>query len=298
MKSVLVGLDLTDLDETLISYTSFIADAYNLENVFFLHVAKNLELPEEVYQKYGDVVATVDEGIKHQVLEKVNQSFTSNSSYTIEVEEGNPVERFLRYAKIKNVDAIILGRKRELRGKGIVTHSIARKSPCSLLLVPENFKQSKGKVALVPMDFSEHSKQSLDLAIKYADQTGSSVKCVNIYDVPTGYYKTGKSFEEFSEIMKGHAERDYKNFMKEYDHSVSCEFICAQDHDYEETLITYIEDSKADIVFMGSKGRTNAAVVLMGSMAEKLTKSVNEIPLFVVKKKGESLNIFEALLRI
>ncbi|MFY9941798.1 MAG: hypothetical protein WAK57_06455 [Desulfobacterales bacterium] len=43
------------------------------------------------------------------------------------------------------------------------------------------------------------------------------IYCLHVYSVPIGFYKTGKSYEEFAEIMKGHAQRDYMEFIKKAD---------------------------------------------------------------------------------
>ena len=49
---------------------------------------------------------------------------------------------------------------------------------------------------------------------------------------------------------------------------------------------------------MGSKGRTASASILLGSVAEKLVQANNEIPMLILKKKGENMGFFEALFKI
>lgn len=66
MKSVLVGLDLTEMDANLIRYASVIARDYNFTKVYFIHVEKNLELPEQVVKEYDEVITPVDEGIEQK----------------------------------------------------------------------------------------------------------------------------------------------------------------------------------------------------------------------------------------
>lgn len=298
INSVLVGLDLTEMDDSLIRFASMICKSFKAESANFIHVAKDLELPEEVIKEYNDVLTTVDEGIKHTIQKKINEHFKCSCNIEISVKEGNAVDKILRYAKIKNADLIILGRKQKLRGSGVVTQSIARKSPCNLFLIPERTEIKNLDKVLVPIDFSEHSHLAMEQALELADKHQATVSCVNIYDVPGGYSKIGKTYEEFAEIMLGHAKKNFERFISKYKEPVECKYILSKDHEHFNELIDYVKTEKPDIIFIGSKGRTNASVVLLGSMAEKLTKSLYDIPLFIVKRKGESVDIFEALLEI
>ena len=298
LKTILVGLDLSEMDENLIRYASLVCEGFQTEKIYFLHIAKDLELPDEVIKEYGDVLAPVDEGITTTLEKKINSNFTASTEVEIEIKEGNPVDKILRFAKIKNIDLLILGKKEDLEGSGIITDSLVRKSPCNLLLVPENNKSTEIKKILIPTDFSEHSHLAVRHAVHLGNYFKAVVGCVNIYDVPRGYSKIGKSFKEFAEIMLGHAKKNYENFISQFNDPVECNYILSKDHKYSDSLFEYIETSRPDIIFIGSKGRTDAAVVLLGSMAEKLTKGVKNVPLFIIKKKGESVNIFEALLKL
>ncbi|MGK7390467.1 MAG: universal stress protein [Candidatus Cyclobacteriaceae bacterium M2_1C_046] len=298
LNSVLIGLDLTEMDDSLIRYASLICNSYNVESANFIHVAKDLELPEEVIKEYGDVLTTVEEGIKHDINKKIKENFNCTCEVDVAVREGNAEDKILRYAKIKNADLILLGRKQKLRGTGVVTQSIARKSPCNLLLVSEMLEKKDVYKILVPIDFSKHSHLAMMHALEVAKKHQAMISCVNIYDVPTGYSKIGKSFKEFAEIMLGHAKKNFERFISRYKQPVECNFILSKDHEHSEELISYIKATKPDMVFIGSKGHTNASVVLLGSMAEKLIKNIYEVPLFIVKRKGESVGVFQSLLKL
>jgi len=56
-------------------------------------------------------------------------------------------------------------------------------------------------------DFLENSVDALEVAAACASASGIlEIRCLRVYHVPMGYYKTGKSYGEFATIMKGHAE--------------------------------------------------------------------------------------------
>ena len=108
-----------------------------------------------------------------------------------------------------DIDLVMVGRKKEKKGGGIVIHRLARRAGCSLLIVPQGVKESI-RTILVPIDFSDYSSSALDEAISVAVNSSSEVKIIaqNVYQVPSGYHYTGKSYEEFALIMKQNAERD------------------------------------------------------------------------------------------
>jgi hypothetical protein len=125
------------MDVNLIRYASLLTRDLDLNSIYFIHVARNLELPEGVIKEYDEVLAAVDEGMHQRISEEVAKNFNPGTAATthISVKEGNAVEKILRYSKIKNVNLILLGRKEKQNGSGVITNTtIARKSPCHLYL--------------------------------------------------------------------------------------------------------------------------------------------------------------------
>jgi hypothetical protein len=70
---------------------------------------------------------------------------------------------------------------------------------------------------LVPVDFSKHSTLALEQAMELANNEQAHITCVNVYSVPSGYSKTGKSYEEFAEIILNHSKKDFASFISKYD---------------------------------------------------------------------------------
>ena len=297
----LAGLDLSEMDNYVIQFSALLCKALSVRRIFFIHVARDLELPEDMLQEYPGLVMPSEESMRNDLEEKVAKYFEDNPDIEVNVivEKGDAIEHILRHIKIENVDLIFMGRKRSLKGSGIVSSRLARKSPCSLLLVPENPPAAIEKV-MVPVDFSWYAGMALSCANLIASSTGALVSCANVYKVPTGYHTTGKSHDEFAEIMKGHARRDYGNFLKSMGETedIPCKFLLSEDDDYAKLLYEQAAIEKASLIIVGSRGRTAAAVALIGSLAEKLTYLNFSIPLLIIKKKGENMGFLQALLRV
>lgn len=299
-KVILIALDLTEMDDTLIRYAAMIGKILSIERIYFVHIVKSLELPEDLLEKYPDLMAPLDESIQNDIKSKVASHF-EDSPIAIDylIQEGSPIDTLLKLTKVKEVDLIVMGRKKSLKGSGIVTSHIARKSPCSLLLVPEDFKSEIQKI-VIPVDFSAHSLLAAKQALQFAENSDVKISFSHVYNVPIGFYKTGKSFDEFAAIMRGHAQKDFQQFLDKHQlpSEISCEFILTKDGKHAELIYTNAAEEKADLIMIGSKGRTHASSILMGSLAEKIVYRDHDIPVLIVKNKGENMGFLETLLRL
>ncbi len=300
LERLLVALDLTEMDDILIRYISKMAAYFNTEKVYFFHIADSFNLPAEVKKSYPDLLAPTDESIRDRLEKKIEEVWNNGYSCEkiIEIKDGNPAYQLLRWVDIKCADLIVLGRKKEMRGEGVMAQKIAKVALASVLLVPENLPKSFETV-LVPVNFSKHSRLALEEALELTERTGANLKIVHVFKVPSGYYKTGKSKEEFAEVMRMNAEKEFKKFVKRIDFNkeLSCDFIYDADSP-ADTIFRYACEINADLIIMGSKGRTGIASLLLGSITEKVITHDADIPVIVVKEKGENMGFLKALMQV
>ena len=302
IKQVLVALDLTEMDEKLIKYTCFLDKHFSFTKIYFMHVARTLEYPKEVLEAHPELMAPLDENYKHEIQLELNKCWRGDSDKTeLKVIDGNPEEQVLKWARIKDVDMIILGRKLEVNGSGLIPGKVARASHCSVMLVPQavNFELD---TILLSIDYSRHSYLVAEQCIHLAKAHGNTkLIFFNSVKVPAGYTRIGKTFEEFGEIMKGHSKRDMQDFVQKIDLSgIEHEFVysCKEDSSVLDEIIEYINTHDIDLLAVGSKGRTNAASFLLGSMAEKLVHRNSKKPFLVVKQKGSNMGFLDAIFKI
>lgn len=296
----MVGLDLSKMDDVLVKKTALLSKILGIEKLYFIHVAKDLSLPEEITKNFPDLVAPADESVKADIRGIINENtFPSDIDLEVVVEEGKPMDTVLRWAKIKDVDLIIMGRKESLEGSGSLAKNMAHRAPCPVLFLTEKAAAKVPEKILIPMDFSDYSRMSLEFAQSLSKQTGAKLLGLHVYSVPTGYYKTGKSYEEFAEIMEGHAKDDFKKFFEKNTlEPIDCLYKCKDDGNEGRFIIRVSLEEKADMILMGSRGRTASAAALLGSVAEKLVNINNSIPMLVFKKKGETMTFMDALKKI
>lgn len=296
----MVGLDLSKMDDILVQKVAKFSKVIGIKKLYFIHVAKNLALPEEISKSYPDLLAPADESIRAEINTIVKQhEFPAEIDIEVIVEEGKPMDTVLRWAKIKDVDLLIMGRKEDLEGSGSLAKHTAQRAPCSVMFFTEKSPLKIPEKLLVPLDFSEHSYITLQFANKLADELGCKILGMHVFAVPVGYYKTGKSHEEFEKIMEGHAQKDYQDFIKKHNlPEFECLFLLKQDGNEGRFIIKTAKEQHADMILMGSRGRTASAAVLLGSIAEKLVNVNNQVPMIIFKKKGENMDFMEALMKI
>ena len=297
----MIGLDQTEMDDILIKKTAVFVKFLGIEKCYFVHVGKNLEIPSEILEKYPDLVAPTDESIEAMVENKLKEfNFPKEIETEVFVEEGNhPLDTFLRWAKIKDVDLVIMGRKDTMPGNGVLADGVAKKAPCSVLLVQEKRPIKFPKKILIATDFSSHNHPIYEFAELISDELHAELVPVHLYEVPQGYSKTGKSFEEFAEIMKENAKADFKKFVSKHNHpDLECELILNEGKNPGALILEFAHEVHADLILLGSRGRTSSAAILLGSTAEKLISANKMLPMLIFKKKGETMGFFDALFKL
>jgi nucleotide-binding universal stress UspA family protein len=297
---LLVGLKLNELDATTLRYAGMIAREAESQRVSFMHVVESLEIPDGARDQYPEIEETpadVAEGKMHDLVGKHFEGH-SKSDLRYEVSSGSPTNELLQYIPLHGIDLAIIGDAADKRDGGTVPERLARKAPCSVLIVPERAEPTVNKV-LVPLDFSEHSAEALRLAAAFARAVAcQAISCLHTFNVPPVWLKIGLSREEFLPRMKLHVESTYQSFVKGIDLSglqVNSTFV--PDERPARAIERSIKEDKPDLVFMGARGRTNAAAILLGSVTERVIRRT-QVPLLAVKKKGEGLEFLEALLAL
>ena len=297
-KRLMLGLDFSEMDKTLIEYLAFICDKYTPEKIYFFHASKKLSVEKELKEKYPELKTPRDEKLKEEMVELVKDHFPRVDEFDVDykVIEGSPLKEALHWSEIKNIDLILLGRKHELNGSGILPQNISRKINCSLLFVPEEPKLKIENI-LVPCDFSENSNAALEQALRITEKNPDAKAYYHhIYSLPDGYYYAGKTEEEFAKIMHDNAVKKYNKSIEKLGHTgkpIHPIFTFDNGEDHSKLILKKATEKEADMIIMGAKGRTFATALLLGSVTEKLLRINDTIPVLVVKNKDHNLNILE-----
>lgn len=304
-KRWMVGIDFSSADAALLKYTKMLAEMVNPSVIYFVHAERDLDLPEEAMYELGiDMRKPADESLLQALQEKIAPYFEQNHDCQVvcQVVEGEPFREMLHWSHIKNVDLLVVGKKAKENGKGVLPQKLARKVDCSVVFVPEDLENAAPiKTILLPMDFSKKSKLAVDIAVQLFGENAIELVAANSYALPLGWEKTGKTREEFDDVMRKHAIRKFEHFLDGYSgHQLNIRSIFEIDGNNEpsEEILHMAEVSRADLVMVGARGKSDLATMVLGSTTEKILSHDKQIPIFVIKQKGEAMGFLEALFQL
>lgn len=298
IRKILVALDHSSLDSELVDFVQFFVNISEVTDVHFMHEVR-INLSSEMKKEFPNLEQETIEQREKEIKNVITKHFPLkekiNCSFTI-TNESNSIKPILKAIKKEGIDMVMVGSKDPKHGGGTFTHRLARRSPCHVLTVPigssSHLKRTnKVKKFLVPIDFSDYSKQALERAVLIASRIKDPVEiiCQNVYTVPSGYHYSGKSRDEFAELMKTYAIDNFSEFIKDLD-TKGVKLVPIFSDDINEDKTSDIRDlakkENVDGIIMGSRGKT-AAALLLGSVAEKLIRNEKYFPILVVRKKGD-----------
>lgn len=300
-KKILVCLDRSELDKTLIDSTALYAKYGRTQDIYFVTVVKSLQMPASIGADFIDMVTPYDEELIQKMKNDIQASFKDvNCDFHFDVLEGDPTRQIINWSKTKDIDLIVFGKKSGRKGGGITARNIVNLVQCSALFIPEN-STIETKRILLPVDYSEASNIAFLKGLELSRLLNVPLTCLNAFEVPKGYYKTGKTYEEFTSIIRKHTETNFENYLKKENISLSeldVEYIDDDKGVPSKIILEYAKSHKFDLLIIGSKGRTALSSVLLGSVAVKIVESELEIPILVVKTGDANLNLIDAILQI
>ncbi len=294
LKKIIVCLDYSGKDPELIDNACTISKIAGTNEIIFLNVIKDFNLPEQMRKEFPDLLNKAIEERRKELKSLVDEHMELDIDSRLIIKQGSITREILGVATEEKSDLIIMGRNNG--SDSVLTTRIARRSPCNLLSLPQQTRLKFDKV-LIPVDFSDYSELSLRRTLSLTEQSPSTIYLHNVISVPSSYRYSGKSYDEFAEIIKGHAEKDLNILTKKIEtRTQKLEPLFTIEHGENVIDLIWSESKKkkVDLIVMGAKGRT-PAVIFIGSKAERMIRINQTIPLMIIRKKGAMAGIIETL---
>jgi nucleotide-binding universal stress UspA family protein len=127
---------------------------------------------------------------------------------------------------------------------------------------------------LVPVDFSEQSKQALDYAMFVAQRFEAQIDVLHVWKISEyagdAMVVLTRSEPELtlSTYLRGQADQQLTNFMHGLPHSKRL----LEEGDPASVVARVAQEGGYDLVVMGTHGRTGLSHLMMGSVAEKVVR--------------------------
>ena len=186
------------------------------------------------------------------------------------IEHGKVYEKIIDEADKENCDLIVMGR-RGLRPVermliGSVTSRVIGHTHKDVLVVPRGASIGWENI-LLATDGSKCGMAAEERAVNFASSHGGDLTAVSVVDVTNEFYAQAPHLVE---QMVEKAKENLDDIKKKAEApGVKIETAVREGNTYEK-IVDLATEKNADIIFMGSHGRTGIKKLLMGSVTEKV----------------------------
>lgn len=281
-RSFTIGLSFSPSDVHLLRYAAMLA-AHGIGNAFhFLHVV----VP------HGRRPHDVDRNeIRQQMEAAVAADFPAASHRaTFEVRVGVRVDEFLAAVQDFPGGTILIGHRAGRCGKRSLAQRLAMLSPCSVWMMPEQAPFRLERI-LAPVDFSQHSADSLERAVEIAHRADSE-ECAALH---VTFDPATIRYDEREDDVRGREGTAYQAFLKNVDvRDVTVMPIFEEDSNVTRAILRTAEARGSDLIVMSTRGRSRAASILLGSETAQ-TLAESPVPVLAIKHGG-ALNVLDVLM--
>jgi len=291
--TILVGIDYSDQSKNALLAASRMANARSLPLVCF-HI-----LDKEVLSQVKNMDPETEAGVLSFAEEKVaafiREIIGTGRDITVEVLLGNPFKLTLDQIEKHHAETLVLGSGGYSSDDGHHVGALAsrciRKAPVEVLLV-RNYQDHPFEDIVACVDFSENSNRAVHRAAALAVQDKARLKLIHVFR-PPAYAETemgwlGPAFpvlpeDDVKTSLKERLESFAKRLSEEYQlDSVTSEIISS--HSIHRGIWEALKTMEADLVVLGTRGRTGFKSLLLGTTAEGL---INHTPCSALTLKPE-----------
>ena len=201
------------------------------------------------------------------------------------LEEGEPFQRIIDTAYAEEVDLIVLGKTgKSGLAKGILGSTATRtigSSPVDCLVIPKEATLRIRKL-LLPVDGSPYSERANERALFLAKAFKASVSILFVVELLFELYETPAELVNLIETLRNEGEEIVRKMrLKFKEENIPSEAFVVQGN-IAEQIIEFSNKEEADLIVMGSHGKTGLKRLLLGSVTEKVINFGNK-PVLVVK---------------
>lgn len=280
--NILVALDLSEMDDTLIRYASYISEVLQVEKVYFVHNIKKYEISELFEEQLKDI--NLDEVIGDELNDKVQELYTGKSDWEVLISEDPNTESLINYIANKyNIQLALIGNKNGVKGSGVIPGKLLRLLKCDILSIPLN-AQTEIKNLWACTDFSASSRKIFQVTPIIQKSTSASLKAVHFLYLPAQFSPYLPKESMMPKVEKHLQEKGDKYLEKlNYTEPVELNIISGRNSKVSDQIRVEANKNHVDMVMIADKGGNSFSSLLIGSVTEELFYEEFEMPLYIVK---------------
>lgn len=286
LNTLLVCLDLTEIDRYLIEYASYLSQTLEMDKVIFFHAIQAYDLPDKSSKKFPDLETDLSTKIKAEINSVVSSHFKRkiNTDVITRIEDEDAANVIIDFTRKEDVDLALIGQKYGEDRSGHYGHKIAAEALTDLMFVPEEPDLKLDKV-LCAVDFSRDSEKAFRRALDIVQSTDSTIICHYLYDSSKSYFPA--TTIRTKGVLDKKVHKRFRKFLKKFDLTpddielrmrVNEEFKSQAEKLYEEAA-----SLEVDLLVVGAKGKTSVVTSLLGNVTERLRRMEKQMPVMIMK---------------
>ncbi len=274
MKKILVPVDFSKPSKYACKIAAKIAAKMNA-TVYLIHL---IELPKGVIDMGAGSRFSIPESILYlrKVREKILLYKKNIFGDTIHVEYliklNSPFEGIQKYANKMNVDLIIMGSKGHSEFEEIIigsnTEKVVRSSKTPVIVIKKDPEKFKLNNLVFASNFKKENKEIFKKFVNFANTFNSKIHLLKV-NTPNNFHTTSKTITQIEDFIEGfHLPKHTINIYN--------------DISIEKGILNFSKEILADIIALGTHGRSGLSHLFTKSIAKNLSKN-SLTPMLTIK---------------
>lgn len=279
IKKILAPIDFSEFSDHALSHALFLAEKQNAQltllHVYILHQENMNE--ESFVLEYEKFVKRKEEEIFGLLQEHNKKANVKGISIDSQVVRGfSAAGAILEYINEYEFDVVVMGTHGRTGLKkwlyGSVAEKIVRLSPIPVLTTIGSIKKYAIDKILIPVDFSEYSKQAAKCAISLAQEYGSHLIFLHVIDQnihPSLFASGVTNIFQFDSELHGRSTTKLKEFAGISEENATFVTVSGKAH---QEIVDYAKENEIDLILMATRGLSGLEHTLLGSTSERVVQ--------------------------
>lgn len=279
-KNIIVGIDFTP------SCRNALREAARRASLDQAAVSAIHVMDEFLAHELKKALSTDEAGVRAEWQDRLKkflaESDVGAAHVAAEVRIGHPFAELMDACKSHSADLLIMGAKGSKGGEhriGAIAAKCVRKASIDVMIVRED-AQGPFRHVVACVDFSENSAKAVQAALHIAAQDKADLDCLYVYQsalalsLDYGGYAPPLPTNPDEDALKLW-QADLDKFVEPLVRSrgdVKVRTMVVERVNIRETIINHVTETHADIVVLGTRGKTGLRELLIGTTAEKIVQ--------------------------
>lgn len=295
LKQILVAWDFSPGAEAALAQALRLAK-WNQSRLTVLHVIDE-EVMEELAlasnQPRAKVEATARETAQTEMEARLAREGVEASARVV---VGSPLHELLTAVITMSADLLVAGARNNSQhgaSTGTLAAKLMRKAATKVMLVQPGQTGPYRRIVTC-VDFSETSAEAAQQALRVAAHDGSRVHCLHVYEPPWHDLQHRMPSLVMEPDFQSRFETAMRTKLREFTVSVGADAklaaLSGAEH-HSHGIAEFAHQNKADLIVLGTHGRSHLQYMLLGSTAEGLLREL-DCSVLTIRAK-DAPNIFD-----